>query len=203
VTIERYKARLVAKGLTQTYGVDYLETLSIVAKMNTVRVMSLAANHDWDLQQFDVKNAFLHGDLEEEIYMNLPPCYDGQVDAGTVCTLKNALYELKQSPKSMVWKIHQSYDKFRLQTRSRSHFTQQKYITDFLKETRKTTCEPVSTPVDPNIKLGSVEEDNVVNKEMYQRRVDKVIYLSHTIPDIAFPVSLVRQFMHQPNKAHL
>jgi len=50
--------------------VDYLEIFAPVAKMNTVRViLSLAANYDWDLQQFDMKNAFLHGDLEEKIYM--------------------------------------------------------------------------------------------------------------------------------------
>ena len=63
-TIQRYKARSVAKEFTQTYGIDYQETFAPVAKMNIVCIiLSLATNLNWSLQQFDVKNAFLLGDL--------------------------------------------------------------------------------------------------------------------------------------------
>jgi len=64
-SVERYKARLVAKGFTKIYEIDYEETFALVAKMNLIRVLlSIAANLDWPLHQFDVKSAFIHGDLE-------------------------------------------------------------------------------------------------------------------------------------------
>ena len=95
--MERFKARLVAKGYTEKYGVDYQETFALVAKINTVGVlMSLAANMDWPLLQFDVKNVFLHDDLKE-VYMDPPPGIPEK--EGMVCKLKKALYGLKQSPR--------------------------------------------------------------------------------------------------------
>jgi len=72
-SVERYKARLVTKGFTQTYGMDYEETFAPIAKMNSIRVLlSIVANLNWPLHQFDVKNAFLHGDLEEKYTWKFP-----------------------------------------------------------------------------------------------------------------------------------
>jgi hypothetical protein len=98
-SMERYKARLVARGFQQTQGRDYDETFAPVAHMTTVRTLiAVAAASSWTISQMDVKNAFLHGDLNEEVYMQPPP----NVSAlpGYVCRLRRALYGLKQAPRA-------------------------------------------------------------------------------------------------------
>ena len=85
-TIERYKAELVAKVYTQTYGVDYSETFSPIGKIDTIRVLfSITANKDKPLHQFDVKNAFLYGELEEEVYMKPPLGFSEQYNPQEEC----------------------------------------------------------------------------------------------------------------------
>ena len=72
-----------------------------MAKMNAVRILLfLAANKDWALRQFNVKNNFLHGDLEEDVYIDIPPGFNESKSVGKVCKLKKSLYDLKQSPRA-------------------------------------------------------------------------------------------------------
>lgn len=95
-TIERYKARLVVRGFTQQYGVNYEETFSPVAKFTSIRaILSLVAIEKLKIKQFDVKTAFLNGDLEEDIYMKQPIGFDD--NSGKVCKLLKSLYGLKQA----------------------------------------------------------------------------------------------------------
>ncbi|RVW47408.1 Retrovirus-related Pol polyprotein from transposon RE1 [Vitis vinifera] len=270
-SIERFKARLVAKGYTQTYGIDYTETFALVAKINTVRVLlSLAANLDWPLQQFDVKNAFLHGELSKEVYMDLPPeCMVSEKQCQKVCKLKKSLYGLKQSPRAWFGRFTKSMRAFGYRQSNSDHtlflkkqhgkitalivyvddmvvtgndpeerkalqnylsrefemkdlgplkyflgievsrssegifLSQRKYALDLLQETGMSGCQPVNTPIEEGLKL-CVEPNQVsTDNGRYQRLVGRLMYLAHTRPDLAYALSVVSQYMHNPGEQHM
>jgi hypothetical protein len=101
-SIHRYKARLVAIGFKQRYEIDYEDTFSLVVKIAIVHiVLSITVSRGWSLQQLDVQNVFLHGVLEEKVYMRKPPENEDKHKLDYVCRLDKAIYGLKQAP--CVW----------------------------------------------------------------------------------------------------
>ena len=117
-SLDKYKARLVAKGFQQTPGVDFFETFSPVVKASTIRIIfTLAVSRGWDIQQIDINNAFLNGDLHEEVFMSQPDGFVDQAKPTYVCKLHKALYGLKQAPRAwfetlrgalLTWGFHNS-----------------------------------------------------------------------------------------------
>jgi len=100
-SIEHYKARLVAKGFHQQPGIDFSEIYSPVIKPITIRTMlSLAISAGWPIHQVDVSNTFLHGSLQETVYMEQPPRFQHPSHPTAVCKLNKALYGLKQAPRA-------------------------------------------------------------------------------------------------------
>jgi len=118
--MERFKARLVAKGYSQQEEIDYKETFSHVVKMVTVRtIVSLVTSRHWHIHQMDVFNAFLHSELDDEIYMQLP---QGFVSEGEkVCRLTKSLYGLKQALTQWNHKLTKALLKLKFQQSQHDH----------------------------------------------------------------------------------
>uniref|UniRef100_A0A6N2MRA1 Integrase catalytic domain-containing protein n=1 Tax=Salix viminalis TaxID=40686 RepID=A0A6N2MRA1_SALVM len=238
-SIDRYKAR------STEWITTYQETFAPVAKMNTIWILiSIAVNRDWTLQQFNVKNAFLNGDLEEEVYMELPP---GVKTRRFSSTMKEFSYKQRNSDHTLFIKHKEGKvttlivyvddmvltgddpeerktlqqflaSKFEMKdlgqlkyflgievSRSKTGIclSQRKYVLNLLAETGMLACKPVDTPMEINHKLGQAKNQRPTDKGCYQRLVGKLIYLSHTWPDIVYAVSVVSQFMHSPGEEHM
>ncbi|KAK2354629.1 putative mitochondrial protein [Trifolium repens] len=268
-TIERHKARLVAKGFTQTAGIDYTDTFSPVVKMTTVRMfMAIAASQHWPLFQLDVNTAFLHGDLNEEVYMKPPPGL-ALPHPDLVCKLQRSLYGLKQASRQWNAKLTETlissgyiqskadYSLFTKQTsigftailvyvddlvmggtdmdeitqlkalldskfsikdlghlkyflgfevaRSKDGISlcQRKYTLDLLQDSGLLAAKPVSTPMQPQLQLQKSSRNALSDPTTYRRLVGRLLYLTHSRPEIAYAVRKLSQFLDSPTDTHM
>ncbi|KAK8502801.1 hypothetical protein V6N12_073851 [Hibiscus sabdariffa] len=111
--VQTYKGRLVAKGFRQIHGVDYDETFSPVAMFKSIRILlAIAAFHDYEIWQMDVKTAFLNGKLEEDVYMTQPEGFVTPENAGKVCKLQRSIYGLKQASRSWNLRFNEAIQEF-------------------------------------------------------------------------------------------
>jgi len=170
--IERYKATLVVRGFSQEYGLDYEETFAPAAKMTTVRaVLAVAAIKQWQAYQMNVSNAFLHGDLEEVVYIKPPAGYTGpactivaqigsslkgNVKSPRVCKLLKSLYGLRQAPLQWFAKLSSALLSY--------GFQQSKVDYNLFRKTIGDTYKAILVYVDDMIITGNEETEIVAVK---------------------------------------
>ncbi|KAG7640636.1 Integrase catalytic core [Arabidopsis suecica] len=223
-TLERHKARLVVMGNHQKEGIDFKETFAPVAKMTTVRLLlAVAAAKDWDVFQRDVHNAFLHGDLEQELgftqsyedYSLFSLNRDGTVIH--VLVYVDDFIIAGNNPKAIDHFKEQLHKCFHMKDRGKLKYflglevsrgadgfclSQQKYALDIINEAGLLGYKPSAVPMELHHKLGSISSPVFDNPAQYRRLVDRFIYLTITRPDLSYAVHILSQFMQTPLEAH-
>ena len=151
--VDRLKDHLVVKGYTKVYGYDYYDTFSPIAKIAYVRLLlSMGAMRSWPLFQLDIKNAFLHGDLVEEVYREQPLGFVAQGESGLVYRLHRSLYGLKQSPRAWFGRFNFVVQEFGM-TRSTSDHSV------FYHHTSSRQCMYLIVYVDDIVIMGNDQDD--------------------------------------------
>nr|GEZ58539.1 ribonuclease H-like domain-containing protein [Tanacetum cinerariifolium] len=196
-TLSRYKARLVANGSTRLEEVDVDETFSPVVKPTTIRtVLNLAASRHWPIHQLNVKNAFLHVDLSETVYMHQPPGFRDSVHPDYIIrSLHHDFAMTDLGPLSYFFGISVTRDSSGL------FLSHKKYVVEILDRAHMVNCNPSRTPIDTESKLES-DGDPVSDLTLYRSLAGSLQYLTFTRPDISYVVQPVCVYMHDPREPH-
>nr|GEZ23212.1 integrase, catalytic region, zinc finger, CCHC-type, peptidase aspartic, catalytic [Tanacetum cinerariifolium] len=213
-TVIRNKSRLIVRGYRQEEGIDFEESFAPVAGMEAIRIfLAYAAHKSFTVFQMDVKTAFLHGSLKEDMYVCQPEDFIDADHPSHVYKLKNSLYGLKQAP--MAW--YNELSKFLLQnhffkgtidpTLFIRHFQDDilvsKYVLEILNKYGMEFCDPVGTLMEVKDKLNLDQNGTPVDATKYRSMIGALIYLTSSRPDIVHATCLCARYQAKPIKKHL
>nr|KAJ0190827.1 hypothetical protein LSAT_V11C800451990 [Lactuca sativa] len=173
-TIDKYKARLVIQGFRQKEGIDFFDTYAHVARISIIRLLlALIAIHNLVIHQMDVKTAFLNGDLDEEIYMKQPEGFVMPVYVDKAKKFLSSSFDMKDMGEA-----------------------------EILKKFNFDNCSPVSTPIDPSLKL-LPNKGSLVSQLEYSRAIGCSMYtiISYRL-DIAYVVGRLSRYTSNPSTHH-
>ncbi|KAL0368159.1 UNVERIFIED_CONTAM: Retrovirus-related Pol polyprotein from transposon RE2 [Sesamum calycinum] len=200
-TVNCYKARLVAKGYSQIEGIDYTDSFSPLPTVTVRLFLGIAAAHSWPVHQLDINNAFLHGFLDEEVYMTPPDGYSappGQEDL---------ISEIKQYLDALFTIKDLGYAKYFLgleiarSTKGMS-ITQHKYAMDIITDSGMVSATSVSMPLPLGLKLSATSGNFLKEPDKFRRLIGRLLYLGFTRPDLSFALQQLSQFLQHPTDQH-
>ncbi|WMV09995.1 hypothetical protein MTR67_003380 [Solanum verrucosum] len=224
-SIERHKARLVAKGFHQNEGANYFDTFSPVVKPTIVRlILSLVVTNKWSVRQLDINNAFLNGDLSEQVFMEQPkgfvdphePHFLASKHTTYVLVYVDDLIITGSDSDFITTFIHTLDQQFSLKNLGSLNYflgievsptsygiilSQGRYIRDLLRRTNMVDAKPISSPTEPGSRL-ILFGDPLPDAHLYRSVVGALQYVTITRPEISYAVNRVCQFMQSPTIAH-
>ncbi|KAK8595246.1 hypothetical protein V6N13_123126 [Hibiscus sabdariffa] len=181
--VQTYKGRLVAKGFGQIHDIDYDETFSHVAMFKYIRILlAVAAFHDYEIWQMDVKTAFLNGKLEEDVYMTQPEDFVTLENARKVCKLQRSIYGLKQASQSWNLCFNEAIQEF-----------------GFIRnEDEPCVCKKFSGSIVSFLILKRTNESNPISSA-----IGSIMYaMICTRPDLSYALSMASRYQANPGKGH-
>nr|GEX93355.1 ribonuclease H-like domain-containing protein [Tanacetum cinerariifolium] len=220
-TVIKNKSRLVVRGYRQEEGLDFEESFAPVARMEAIRIfLAYDAHKSFTVFQMDVKTAFLHGSLKEDVYVFQPVGFIDADHPSHVYKLKKALYGLKQAPRAWYTQLFSDLMKsfFEMSMMVEMAFflglqvnqspcgifiNQSKYVLEILKKYGMESCDPVGTPMEIKDKLDLDQNGTLVDATKYRSMIAVLMYLTSSPPDIVHATCLCARYQAKPTEKHL
>nr|GEZ83851.1 hypothetical protein [Tanacetum cinerariifolium] len=208
------KSRLVVRGYRQEEGIDFVESFASVSRMEAIRIfLAYVAHKSFTVFQMDVKTAFLHGSLKEDVYVCQPKGFIDVDHPSHVYKLKKALYGSKQAPRT--W--YDELSMFLLQNhffkgaidptlfirRFNDDILVSNYVLEILKKYGMESCDPVGTPMEIKDKLDLDQNGTPVDATKYRSMIGALMYLTSSRPDIVHATCLCARYQAKPSEKHL